>query len=120
SSDLFSFIIFLIFLGGLIVLFIYITRLASNEKITLPTPQLFLPAVTSTIIVILSLINEQNIFWSRKIDSINPISTIINLYSTGPSLTILFTILFLLLTLIITIKISNKFEAPIKSLSLTK
>jgi NADH-ubiquinone oxidoreductase chain 6 len=28
----FSYILFLVFLGGVLVLFIYITRLASNEK----------------------------------------------------------------------------------------
>lgn len=31
----FSYVLFLVFLGGVLVLFIYITRLASNEKFTL-------------------------------------------------------------------------------------
>jgi len=35
NSSWLSYILFLIFLGGLIVLFMYITRLASNEKFEL-------------------------------------------------------------------------------------
>jgi NADH-ubiquinone oxidoreductase chain 6 len=115
KTSWFSFILFLVFLGGLIVLFIYITRLASNEVIKLNLNNMLLTLFTTVglVIVIIKYLNHQI---DLKIDLLNQTKTFFNIYSFE-SLTITgLAIIYLLLTLIVVVKISNKFNAPIKNL----
>ena len=111
----FSYILFLIFLGGLIVLFIYITRLASNEKLTININAIknktFI-TIRSFIFVFLFIINSQ----SQIKESLSYFKTFNSMYSNTVWIPTLFLILYLLLTLIVAVKISNKFEGPIKNL----
>lgn len=119
----FSYILFLIFLGGILVLFIYVTSLASNE--------MFKPSILSLIaIVIVSvtgavalicdpIILSQNTL--LKISSfitdfyystdLELVSTIYN--STNINLTI-FIVFYLLLTLIVVVKVTGNFFGPLR------
>ena len=119
----FSYILFLIFLGGILVLFIYVTSLASNE--------IFKPSIISLLIIILAsstrrfflfldpIILYQNIL--MKISSfilnfhfctdIELINTIYN--STNINITI-FIVFYLLLTLIVVVKITDRFFGPLR------
>jgi len=111
----FSYILFLIFLGGLIVLFVYITRLASNELIFIRIysyAQAFILNLTIISIAILYLNQQPLIYLSNTII----IKTFNFIYSWNSIGLIILTIIYLLLTLIIVVKISNKFEGPIKNL----
>ena len=115
KTSWFSFILFLVFLGGLIVLFIYITRLASNEIIKLNLNNMLITLFTTMalVIIIIKYLNHQI---DLKIDLLNQTKTFFNIYSFE-SLTITgLAIIYLLLTLIVVVKISNKFNATIKNL----
>lgn len=110
----FSYIIFLIFLGGLMVLFIYITSLASNELILISINSIFYSVIFCSLLlffIILSfnLQDNYNIF-NFNFKSFHLI------YSIRRSRLVILTIIYLLLTLIIVVKISNKFDAPIKNM----
>lgn len=111
----FSYILFLIFLGGLIVLFIYITSLASNEKINISLinqPAHVFYIFTAVVIFLLIKINFQHQFLQfteTQNKFFNFMYRINRIYLT------LITIIYLLLTLIIVVKTSNKFEAPLKN-----
>jgi len=110
----FSYILFLIFLGGLIVLFIYITRLASNEKINLSMRT----GITVTGILVTALIITMA-SWNNQIinlENIRVIKYFNTIYSNSARLLIFITITYLLLTLVIVVKISNKFNSPIKNI----
>nr|YP_010626512.1 NADH dehydrogenase subunit 6 [Paraliodrosophila antennata]WBK17648.1 NADH dehydrogenase subunit 6 [Paraliodrosophila antennata] len=122
----FSYILFLIFLGGMLVLFIYVTSLASNEMFNL---SLKLTIFSSTIFLILMLLN---IILDKSYSSFlfmnNEMENISNLYSYLPenslSLNKLYnfptnflTILlmnYLLITLIVVVKITKLFKGPLR------
>jgi NADH-ubiquinone oxidoreductase chain 6 len=58
SSFWFSYILFLVFLGGMLVLFIYVTRLASNEMFSISAKSLLLTGALFTTGLAILLIND--------------------------------------------------------------
>lgn len=96
------------------VLFIYITSLASNELILISINSIFYSVIFCSLLlffIILSfnLQDNYNIF-NFNFKSFHLI------YSIRRSRLVILTIIYLLLTLIIVVKISNKFDAPIKNM----
>lgn len=110
----FSYILFLIFLGGLIVLFIYITRLASNEKINISIRARMTVAIILRTVLITTIVS-----WNNQIinlENVRIVKYFNSIYSNSARLLIITTITYLLLTLVIVVKISNKFNSPIKNI----
>nr|YP_010164370.1 NADH dehydrogenase subunit 6 [Scyra compressipes]QRM82008.1 NADH dehydrogenase subunit 6 [Scyra compressipes] len=116
----FSYILFLIFLGGMLVLFIYVASLASNEMFKFSLVFFF----TSFFLLMffsLLLFFSDNIFFSflnlisssieTKIFSTFIISWI---YSTSLMKVTSFVIFYLLFTLIVVVKITNMFKGPLR------
>nr|YP_009912345.1 NADH dehydrogenase subunit 6 [Cyclograpsus intermedius]QLD96864.1 NADH dehydrogenase subunit 6 [Cyclograpsus intermedius] len=121
----FSYILFLVFLGGMLVLFIYIASLASNEpfSFSLTTFSFFL-LLTSLLIFILFLLDPLTITpnsTSLSSSSLKyTISTpfIINwIYNTPSMIFTIFIVSYLLLMLIVVVKIVNLFKGPLRLLS---
>lgn len=119
----FSYILFLIFLGGILVLFIYVTSLASNESFSLSlTPiiiiSLLLPTITLIIIFsdpLITLANHSNLSNVYLFSTLNLTRTFTS--SIYNQLTIIFTIfivIYLLLTLFAVVKITNIFFGPLR------
>nr|QAY81677.1 NADH dehydrogenase subunit 6 [Geothelphusa sp. DJL-2014] len=117
----FSYTLFLIFLGGMLVLFIYIASLASNEIFHFP--------LVSIMFILSSLLIS--ILFSFLLDSIltphlsNLSNSSINIFSSTEHFTswifnypsmwfTLFIISYLLLTLLVVIKIINLFKGPLR------
>nr|YP_009564020.1 NADH dehydrogenase subunit 6 [Ibacus alticrenatus]QAX91370.1 NADH dehydrogenase subunit 6 [Ibacus alticrenatus] len=124
NSFWFSYILFLIFLGGMLVLFIYVASLASNESFKLSLFSLLL-IVFSTISVSFLTILIDPIFILNNIPFISlnyflsnkTISTqffIFQIYNFPTSLFTLFIILYLLLTLLVIVKITSIFFGPLR------
>lgn len=118
----FSYILFLIIIGGILVLFIYITRIASNE-IFKYSNKLIIMIVTSTIFIIIVIILWDQYFINQNIFIID--TTIINnkeifklslnKYLNFPSNIILFfIIIYLFITLIAVVKITNIQYGPLR------
>lgn len=125
----FSYILFLTFLGGLLVLFIYVSRIASNE--------IFKPIINFykvfIFLLILTLITQfiylNNLSWinlSINSDIINfyDLITFFNnenkinlrkLYNNQTFLIIIILVIYLFITLIAVVKITNIFYGPIRS-----
>ena len=114
---------FLIFLGGILVLFIYVTSLASNE-IFKPSLILRLIIIILTSIGLITIILDpilipQTILLKTRLyikdiaysTDLSLISTIYN--STNINLTI-FIVFYLLLTLIVVVKITDTFFGPLR------
>nr|YP_011016970.1 NADH dehydrogenase subunit 6 [Aegus fukiensis]AFQ62175.1 NADH dehydrogenase subunit 6 [Cheironitis sp. MJTNT-2012]WQB61572.1 NADH dehydrogenase subunit 6 [Aegus fukiensis] len=119
-SSWFSYIMFLVMIGGMLVLFMYMTSVASNEKFKFSINLfLFMSIITSILIfsqittdpalLFLPLtINESILFQKSYIDSINK-------YLNNPSITVSSTlILYLLITMIAIIKIINIKNGPLR------
>jgi len=117
----FSYILFLIFLGGILVLFIYVSSLASNEPFSFSIINflLFLFILGASFIV-LTLVDFTSIpsalsAPSSSISEIYSTSIIIRwIYSKNLMSFTLFIINYLLLTLVVVVKITNLFKGPLR------
>nr|YP_009512810.1 NADH dehydrogenase subunit 6 [Metapenaeus affinis]AXK15202.1 NADH dehydrogenase subunit 6 [Metapenaeus affinis]UUF68278.1 NADH dehydrogenase subunit 6 [Metapenaeus affinis] len=122
NSFWFSYILFLIFLGGMLVLFMYVASLASNETFSFSS---LLVMVTGSVIVLSILffildpmtanhphhLAESSIMTTLNTSTPVLLSTIYNKTTTNLTL---FIVLYLLLTLIAVVKITNTFFGPLR------
>nr|QSV08512.1 NADH dehydrogenase subunit 6 [Antheraea yamamai]UNZ93506.1 NADH dehydrogenase subunit 6 [Antheraea yamamai] len=125
----FSYILFLTFLGGLLVLFIYVASIASNElfSFNLTTKLLFLLFIFFLITIIFLFYN--NLKWMNfninNSEMFNFFNMIIffnenkinlnKLYNNQTSLLTYLLIIYLFITLIAMVKITNIFYGPLRS-----
>nr|YP_010952629.1 NADH dehydrogenase subunit 6 [Sphinx ligustri]WMQ52975.1 NADH dehydrogenase subunit 6 [Sphinx ligustri] len=124
----FSYILFLTFLGGLLVLFIYVSSIASNElfifsnnmKILFFMFILFLFLIQTLFIKNLNWMNlinnsEMNnffeMFWFNNENKIN----MNKLYNNQSSMLMFMLIIYLFITLIAVVKITNIFYGPLRT-----
>jgi len=123
----FSYILFLVFLGGMLVLFIYITSLASNEifnfsfKLTTLIKALTLLIITIRLIIdnieFTFIINNEflnSIFNSALKENFESIN---KLYNFPTNIVTLMLINYLLFTMIVVVKITNFFCGPLRNLN---
>nr|UNI92566.1 NADH dehydrogenase subunit 6 [Euplax sp.] len=120
----FSYILFLIFLGGMLVLFIYVSSLAPNEIFF--SMDLFI-----MFFILMSFFTLISLIYDPIISSFNhmslPLSTLNYLTSTpltinwiynSPSMIFtIYVVSYLLLVLIIIVKIINLFKGPLRLLT---
>nr|ADW41426.1 NADH dehydrogenase subunit 6 [Drosophila ezoana] len=122
----FSYILFLIFLGGMLVLFIYVTSLASNEmfnlsmKLTLISIMLFLMLLILTFIVDKNLVsffllnNEMETISSNYSYFMENSLSLNKLYNFPTNLVTILLMNYLLITLIVIVKITKMFKGPLR------
>lgn len=113
NSSWYAFILFLIYLGGLIVLFVYITRIASNEKLTTNFSLLNCLIIIISLIIFFSWIigNERDLSFLK----FNPILNLNFIFNLSNLKFSIYSMVYLLFSLIVVIKVCNKLNAPIKS-----
>ena len=126
KSYWFSYILFLIFLGGLLILFIYVSSLASNEIFNFSSTIFFFRIfITFSINFILFFFDNNliiNYFNNYETNILNyfreffPENTLIinKLYNYPINLITIILIIYLFLTLIAIVKITNIFEGPLR------
>nr|YP_009343080.1 NADH dehydrogenase subunit 6 [Procambarus acutus]APS87307.1 NADH dehydrogenase subunit 6 [Procambarus acutus] len=124
NSFWFSYILFLIFLGGMLVLFIYVASLASNEMFgislnTLLTVTIIMSAICLTSFLVDPLltsykysISSSSILFSYKFSNA-PLMTS-TIYNSSSMMFTLFIITYLLLTLFAVVKIINVYSSPLR------
>ena len=100
-------------MGGLIVLFIYITRLASNEKFFFNFKIIYLSPL---LLITLAFAIKFKIFQFPLVEEINFKIFIYLIYTSYFIKLTIIIILYLLVTLIFTVNIVKLYEAPIRSL----
>lgn len=122
----FSYVLFLIFLGGILVLFIYVTSLASNEifnfsikLITYSILNFFIIYLTIVFIdkriLITYIFNHENERISIIKNLLMENYLILNkLYNFPINIITILLIIYLFLTLIAVVKITNVFEGPLR------
>lgn len=116
-----SYLLFLVIVGGILILFIYITRIASNEKFFF-SKNLLITAiiVISIIITYLIFISKNNFYSTRNLDSIQSLNFSIyeispNKYFINNSKFILrILIIYLFITLIAIVNISSNNFGPLR------
>nr|YP_010272325.1 NADH dehydrogenase subunit 6 [Meloe mediterraneus]UKE80246.1 NADH dehydrogenase subunit 6 [Meloe mediterraneus] len=115
----FSYILFLVMVGGMLILFIYMTSVASNEKFTfsfksaLPMLSLVSCLIMPLTFMFFSDINITNNMTSFKTD--NLYISMIKYTLLPSSITLMFTIIYLFITLIAIVKIINTKNGPLRT-----
>nr|AIY61968.1 NADH dehydrogenase subunit 6 [Neocapritermes araguaia] len=115
SSFWFSYILFMIMIGGMLVLFMYMTSLASNEMFSpsnkmlmllmlLPIMMYIMPTVTNN-----KEMNEHNTMMENEIMTT---TTVMYNQMMGTMTTLL--VLYMLLTLIVVVNIINVSKGPLR------
>nr|YP_010999471.1 NADH dehydrogenase subunit 6 [Hetaerina titia]WPM98313.1 NADH dehydrogenase subunit 6 [Hetaerina titia] len=119
----FSYILFLVFLGGLLVLFIYMTSVASNELFQKDLLPLNLIYIILTLIIIVMMMKDPYLlnnvmenyfqFNSKSVDvNATPVSSMLN---PPYNLITMLAVLYLFLTLIVVVKITEYLQGPLRS-----
>nr|WAX39139.1 NADH dehydrogenase subunit 6 [Anaplecta sp. 3 ZQW-2020] len=119
----FSYILFLVFLGGMLVLFIYVTTLASNEMFKFSS-KLMMMAMVSFMMM------TWNKYYSIKVNptwtetSINMLNLttentkmLMKLYNKPTMIITIMMAIYMLLTLIVVVKITTISSGPLRSSS---
>lgn len=122
----FSYILFLVFLGGILVLFIYVTSLASNEMFSLSTNSILIllggVAATALIVIIIDPTSLNNLSSFNEITTLTHLPEVYNIYIfkiynlLNYILTIVI-IIYLLLALVIVANIVIVNEGPLRPLT---
>nr|AQP26655.1 NADH dehydrogenase subunit 6 [Subulitermes group sp. A TB-2017] len=119
SSFWFSYILFMIMIGGMLVLFMYMTSLASNEMfspsnkmlmsslIMLPILMYMMPTVTNN--------KEMNVHKTMMENEITTTTTVMYNQMMGMMTTML--VIYMLLTLIVVVNIINVSKGPLRHTS---
>nr|UFZ13788.1 NADH dehydrogenase subunit 6 [Protohermes costalis] len=119
----FSYILFLIMLGGMLILFIYMTSLASNELFSISMKTFMINTMLFSILLIIFITDsfswisnsmnlDMNLF--KTLIYTENSSELIKLYNFPTMNLTLMLINYLFLTLIIIVKITNIFFGPLR------
>lgn len=118
----YSYVLFIVIVGGLLVLFIYMTRVASNEKFKYSLKILVLVLIFSMIATIILVILDKFIIYqdiinleTLRINNEKEWTISLNKFSSYPSnIIIVFLIIYLLVALIAIVKITRTSEGPLR------
>nr|AFQ62129.1 NADH dehydrogenase subunit 6 [Trinodes hirtus] len=114
-----SYIMFIVMVGGMLILFIYMTSIASNEKFKLSLNLTVLQLITSTSLIIFMMKNKKILMIENQ-DMLNTLknmttSSLMNKFFNFPSsMMTVFLMMYLLITLIAVTKISSIQKGPLR------
>nr|WAX39765.1 dehydrogenase subunit 6 [Conophyma sp.] len=123
-----SYILFLTFLGGMLVLFIYITSIASNEMFQLKSINMIFTLLLWTVIMFFFIVINNTMFVDlfKNTETIN-INNSINyqemtmsldkLYNNPTYIVTMMMMIYLFLALLAVVKITNINQGPIRKMS---
>nr|YP_009971650.1 NADH dehydrogenase subunit 6 [Thor amboinensis]QNG57245.1 NADH dehydrogenase subunit 6 [Thor amboinensis] len=123
KSTWFSYILFLIYLGAMLVLFLYMVSLAPNEKFSIPLKWVWLILILVVGSLIMLVLDSMMIPMKTPIEnsSVSPnemssyvMNKITMMYSPSSMNLTIFIIMYLLLTLIVVVKITNVTSGPLR------
>nr|YP_009104448.1 NADH dehydrogenase subunit 6 [Callitettix braconoides]AFV32151.1 NADH dehydrogenase subunit 6 [Callitettix braconoides] len=116
----FSYILFIIFIGGMMVLFIYIASIASNEKFKFSMKTLVLMLMTMAIIIsidknmLINFMNETLTYTKNLKVNNKEMMSITKMFNYPMMMLSMMSILYLLLTLIAVVKITDIEKGPLR------
>nr|YP_009333642.1 NADH dehydrogenase subunit 6 [Monema flavescens]AOV94110.1 NADH dehydrogenase subunit 6 [Monema flavescens]ATO90164.1 NADH dehydrogenase subunit 6 [Monema flavescens] len=124
----FSYILFLTFLGGLLVLFIYVSSIASNEIFKFNNNMKMYFLLTFLMCLNMSIINYKNISWLNMFNNFEIFNfnfllffnnenmlNLTKLYNNQTFMMMIMLIIYLFITLVVVVKITNIFYGPLRS-----
>nr|AYR05210.1 NADH dehydrogenase subunit 6 [Anthribidae sp. 2 ACP-2013] len=117
STFWFSYILFLILIGGLMIMFIYMTSIASNEKFKISL-MIIMTFLISNFFILCMNFDLQEIQNYTQMIKINSINFALNKYINSNLLfTFLLIIIYLLITMIAVINLTKSLMGPLRQMS---
>nr|YP_010895220.1 NADH dehydrogenase subunit 6 [Ornidia obesa]WJW73759.1 NADH dehydrogenase subunit 6 [Ornidia obesa] len=125
----FSYILFLIFVGGMLILFIYVTSLASNEMFSFSMKTMIIAMMMMMMMILYFIfIDKMNFMYNsmnNEMISLTNLNSYIKentlnlnkLYNYPNNMITIMLINYLLITLIATVKITKLFYGPLRSMN---
>nr|AWB98768.1 NADH dehydrogenase subunit 6 [Anopheles marajoara] len=125
----FSYVLFLIFLGGMLILFIYVTSLSSNEMFSMSFSLTMISLIIFSIFSILFFFIDKSLIeqfiTNMEMEKLSNMNNLINenilslnkMYNFPTNLITLLLINYLFLTLLVTVKITKKFYGPLRPMN---
>nr|AWB99574.1 NADH dehydrogenase subunit 6 [Anopheles aff. oswaldoi SPForm PGF-2018]AWB99587.1 NADH dehydrogenase subunit 6 [Anopheles aff. oswaldoi SPForm PGF-2018]AWB99600.1 NADH dehydrogenase subunit 6 [Anopheles aff. oswaldoi SPForm PGF-2018] len=125
----FSYVLFLIFLGGMLILFIYVTSLSSNEMFSMSFSLTMISLIIFSFFTILFFIMDKSLIeqfiTNMEMEKLSNMNNLINenilslnkMYNFPTNLITLLLINYLFLTLLVTVKITKKFYGPLRPMN---
>nr|QVL29067.1 NADH dehydrogenase subunit 6 [Ceratitis anonae] len=129
KSFWFSYILFLIFLGGMLVLFIYVTSLASNEMFSLSmkltTISLIIFSIIMIVYILLDKTSSSFFIHNNEMQPIHYLNMMMKenslnlqkLYNYPTNFLTILLMNYLLITLIAVVKITKLFYGPLRPMN---
>nr|AQP27484.1 NADH dehydrogenase subunit 6 [Bulbitermes nr. laticephalus THAI100] len=119
SSFWFSYILFMIMIGGMLVLFMYMTSLASNEMFSPSNKMLMLSSIILPILMYSMPITTNNKeMWPHNMMMENEITTTTTvMYNQMMGMMTTMLVIYMLLTLIVVVNIINVSKGPLRHTS---
>nr|YP_002274312.1 NADH dehydrogenase subunit 6 [Parafronurus youi]ABY53359.1 NADH dehydrogenase subunit 6 [Parafronurus youi] len=121
----FSYILFLVFLGGMLVLFIYVTSLASNEMFSISSQVMIGVLLFILMLIIFTFMNDPNLWLPPTISDqllthnlysyMNLETLLLKLYAAPSFYLTLLLVIYLFLTLIAVVTVTQIYEGPLRS-----
>nr|Q33635.2 RecName: Full=NADH-ubiquinone oxidoreductase chain 6; AltName: Full=NADH dehydrogenase subunit 6 [Anopheles albimanus] len=125
----FSYVLFLIFLGGMLILFIYVTSLSSNEMFSMSFSLTLISLIIFSIFTIVFFMIDKSLIeqfiTNMEMEKLSNMNNLINenilslnkMYNFPTNLITLLLINYLFLTLLVTVKITKKFYGPLRPMN---
>nr|QNJ60038.1 NADH dehydrogenase subunit 6 [Arphia xanthoptera] len=122
-----SYILFLTFLGGMMVLFIYITSIASNEMFDIKSTNMIL-TLMSIIIMTIILFNTEKIMFTENLKNTETMNmkylmnyqemtmSLMKLYNNPTLMITIMMMIYLFIALLAVVKITNINQGPIRKM----
>nr|UQJ75284.1 NADH dehydrogenase subunit 6 [Proneotermes latifrons] len=120
QSFWFQYILFMVFVGGMLVLFIYVSSLASNEMFSLSTKMtvmLLIMMMLNPTIKDWNMINSKESMMFNTTTENEIITMTSKLYNQPNGTMTILMALYLLMTLIVVVKITNMPKGPLRQTS---
>nr|ATD53060.1 NADH dehydrogenase subunit 6 [Clovia sp. EMHAU-2015-Zz052918] len=122
----FSYILFITFVGGMLVLFIYVASIASNEKFKFSLILMMFFLLIFLCVYLLMFISDQYYFnmmcslleslgsYSNSIYINGDLNSLIKMFNYPTMIITMLSVIFLLITMISIVKVTNIFEGPLR------
>nr|QLY90276.1 NADH dehydrogenase subunit 6 [Pherbellia dubia] len=129
KSFWFSYMLFLIFLGGMLVLFIYVVSLASNEMFSLSMKMVLMALmILMSSLILFFMIDKTSMNFISINNEMNELTDMISykmensiylnkLYNFPTNMITIMLMNYLLITLIAIVKITNMFYGPLRKMN---
>nr|YP_010586612.1 NADH dehydrogenase subunit 6 [Tinodes chinchinus]UZZ44426.1 NADH dehydrogenase subunit 6 [Tinodes chinchinus] len=121
NNSWFSYILFIMFIGGLMILFMYMCSISSNLKFKINF-KLMMTMIMILIIIIFIMMNMKNLFFFYKLNNLNYNTVnmmnnkmmLFKLYEKNSLMISLITIHMLLFLMIFSTKMMKNFQGPLR------